>query len=107
MVFKLTAANGYTKTVLHNFDASTDPAKSNAHGVFFDANGNLFGTTEYALYELTPAPTEWTETLLMDFDEIGGVPVYAPAIMDAQGHIWGTTLVGGQANGGMAWEFIP
>ncbi len=107
VVFKLTAANGYTKTVLHNFDASTDPAKSNAHGVFFDANGNLFGTTEYALYELTPAPTEWTETLLMDFDEIGGVPVYAPAIMDAQGHIWGTTLVGGQANGGMAWEFIP
>jgi uncharacterized repeat protein (TIGR03803 family) len=105
VVFKLTAANGYTKTVLHNFNALTDPARSNAHGVFFDANGTLFGTTEYALYELTPAPTEWTETLLWDFD--GEVPVYAPAIMDAQGHIWGTTLVGGQALGGIAWEFIP
>jgi uncharacterized repeat protein (TIGR03803 family) len=105
VVFKLTAANGYTKTVLHNFNALTDPARSNAHGVFFDANGNLFGTTEYALYELTPAPTEWTETLLWSFD--GEVPVYAPAMMDAQGHIWGTTLVGGQALGGIAWEFIP
>jgi uncharacterized repeat protein (TIGR03803 family) len=105
VVFKLTAANGYAKTVLHNFNALTDPARSNAHGVFFDANGTLFGTTEYALYELTPAPTEWTETLLWDFD--GEVPVYAPAIMDAQGHIWGTTLVGGQALGGIAWEFIP
>jgi uncharacterized repeat protein (TIGR03803 family) len=105
VVFKLTAANGYTKTVLHNFNALTDPARSNAHGVFFDANGNLFGTTEYALYELTPAPTDWTETLLWSFD--GEVPVYAPAIMDAQGHIWGTTLVGGLANGGIAWEFIP
>jgi uncharacterized repeat protein (TIGR03803 family) len=105
VVFKLTAANGYTKTVLHNFNALTDPARSNAHGVFFDANGNLFGTTEYALYELTPAPTDWTETLLWDFD--GEVPVYAPAMMDAQGHIWGTTLVGGLANGGIAWEFIP
>lgn len=105
VVFKLTAANGYTKTVLHNFNALTDPARSNAHGVFFDVNGNLFGTTEYALYELTPAPTDWTETLLWSFD--GEVPVYAPAIMDAQGHIWGTTLVGGLANGGIAWEFIP
>jgi uncharacterized repeat protein (TIGR03803 family) len=104
-VFELTAANGYAKTILHDFNFFTDPAKEAPHTLLFDANGNLFGTTEYALYELTPAPTEWTETLLWDFD--GEVPVYAPAIMDAQGHIWGTTLVGGQALGGIAWEFIP
>ena len=112
-VFELSAANDYAKTVLHDFNVLTDPAKSTPHTLIFDANGNLFGTTEYALYKLTHESSGWSETVLWVFDtsqDQGANTVYAPAIMDAQGHFWGTTLWGGQAGpltGGTAWEIIP
>ena len=112
-VFELTAANGYAKTILHDFNVLTDPAKETPHTLLFDASGNLFGTTEYALYKLTPGPTGWTETALWVFDnsqDQGANTVYEPAIMDAEGNFWGATLWGGQAGsttGGVAWEVIP
>lgn len=95
-VFKLTAVNGYAKTILHNFNVHTDAALGTPHRPFFDASGNLFGTTESALYKLTSESSGWSET--------------APAVMDAQGNFWGTTLWGGHAGqftGGVAWELIP
>jgi hypothetical protein len=109
----LTAANGYAKTILHDFNVLTDPAKEAPHTLLFDADGNLFGTTEYALYKLTPGPSGWSETPLWVFGNLqdgGANTVYEPAIMDAQGHFWGATLWGGPAGattGGVAWEFIP
>jgi uncharacterized repeat protein (TIGR03803 family) len=112
-VFKLTAANGYAKTIVHDFNVFTDPAKEAPHTLLFDANGNLFGTTEYALYKLTPGSSGWSETALWVFDnsqDQGANTVYEPAMMDAQGHFWGATLWGGQAGsttGGVAWEIIP
>jgi uncharacterized repeat protein (TIGR03803 family) len=112
-VFKLTAANGYAKTILHDFNVFTDPAKEAPHTLLFDANGNLFGTTEYALYKLTPGSSGWSETALWVFgnaQDQGANTVYEPAIMDAQGHFWGATLWGGPAGattGGIAWELIP
>jgi uncharacterized repeat protein (TIGR03803 family) len=112
-VFKLTAANAYAKTILHDFNVLTDPAKEAPHTLIFDANGNLFGTTEYALYKLTPGSTGWSETALWVFgnsQDQGANTVYEPAIVDAQGNFWGATLWGGQAGsltGGVTWEVIP
>ena len=114
-IFKLTAANGYAMTFVHDFNIFTDPAKSAPHRpFFFDTSGNLYGTTEYALYKLTPALGGFSETVLWVWDgqtlNGNGNTVYAPAIMDSQGHFWGTTLWGGQAGsltGGVAWELIP
>jgi uncharacterized repeat protein (TIGR03803 family) len=112
-VFELTAANGYAKTTLHDFKFFTDPAKGAPHTLLFDANGNLFGTTEYALYKLTPGSSGWSETPLWVFgnsQDQGANTVYEPAIMDAKGHFWGATLWGGPAGattGGVAWELIP
>jgi uncharacterized repeat protein (TIGR03803 family) len=112
-VFELSAANGYAKSILHDFNFLTDPAKEAPHGLFFDASGNLYGTTEYALYKLTHESSGWSETVLWAFDnsqDQGANTVYQPAIMDAQGHFWGATLWGGPAGqftGGIAWELIP
>ena len=112
-VFELTAANGYAKSILHDFNFLTDPAKEAPHGLFFDASGNLYGTTEYALYKLTHESSGWSETVLWAFDnsqDQGDNTVYQPAIMDAQGNFWGATLWGGPAGqftGGVAWEIIP
>ena len=112
-VFELTAANGYAKTILHNFNIFTDPAKETPHGLILDASGNIYGTTEYALYKLTHESSGWSETVLWVFGNLqdgGANTVYEPAIMDAQGHFWGATLWGGPAGaatGGTAWEVIP
>jgi uncharacterized repeat protein (TIGR03803 family) len=97
-VFKLTAANGYAKTVLHNFSIS-DPAIDLPNTPFLDANGNLWGTTEYALFELSPGSTGWSESVLWVWDH--SETLYAPPIMDAEGHFYGTTL------SGQVWEVIP
>ena len=114
MIFMLTAANNYAKTILHDFNIFSDPAKSAPHRpFFFDASGNLYGTTEYAFFKLTPALGGFRETILWAFNpqtSLNGNTLYAPVIIDSQGHFWGTTLWGGQAGqftGGIAWELIP
>jgi uncharacterized repeat protein (TIGR03803 family) len=47
-VFKLTAAAGgiWHETLLHSFGASEDDANSPEAGLIFDAEGNLYGTTQ-------------------------------------------------------------
>jgi uncharacterized repeat protein (TIGR03803 family) len=111
-IFKLTAANGYAKTILHNFTL-TDPAVDIPNTPIIDANGNLYGTTEYALFKLTPGSTGWEETALWNWQVSGvgtGLTLYAPQTVDAEGNFYGTTVWGGQAGfstGGVAWEVIP
>jgi uncharacterized repeat protein (TIGR03803 family) len=114
MIFKLTAANNYAKTILHDFNIFSDPAKSAPHRpFFFDTSGDLYGTTEYGVYKLTPALGGFRETMLWSFDpqtSANGNTLYAPVIRDSHGHFWGTTLWGGPAGqftGGIAWELIP
>jgi uncharacterized repeat protein (TIGR03803 family) len=109
-VFKLTAANDYAKTILHNFSLS-DVAVAYPNGLIFDASGNLIGTTEYAAFKLTHESTGWSESLIWDWNNaLDGVQIFAPVMMDAQGNLWGTTTWGGTAGdttGGVAFELVP
>jgi len=109
-VFELTAANGYAKTILHNFSL-TDAAVAYPNGLIFDASDNLIGTTEYAAFKLTHESTGWSETLIWYWNNaLDGVQIFAPVIMDAQGNLWGTTTWGGTAGdttGGVAFELVP
>lgn len=92
-VFKLSAANNYAKTTLHNFTLN-DPAKILPNALIMDGKGNLFGTTGYALYKLAPGITGWTETVLWNWDsrEVqNGVILFAPVLMDSHGNFYGTT----------------
>jgi uncharacterized repeat protein (TIGR03803 family) len=110
IVFKLSAANGFAKTVLHDFNSLTDPARATPHGLILDVSGDIYGTTEYALYKLTPGTSGFSETVLWEADSSGANTIYAPAMRDAQGIFWGTTLWGGTAGsttGGIAWKIIP
>jgi uncharacterized repeat protein (TIGR03803 family) len=109
-VFKLTAANGYAKTILHDFSLS-DVAVAYPNGLIFDPSGNLYGTTEYAAFKLTPGETGWSETLIWYWNNsLDGLQIFAPLTIDAQGNLWGTTTWGGTAGdtrGGVAFEIIP
>lgn len=112
-IFKLDAAKGYANTILHNFSLTAGPGGSPNGGLIFDAKGNLWGTTEYGVFNLTPGSSGWSETVLWGFNEFpstDGVGFFAPVMMDAQGNLYATTIWGGTAGdttGGVAFKLIP
>ena len=98
IVFELTAANGYAKSVLHNFNRFSDPAEDFPNGLTFDASGNLWGMTEYALFKLSPGTNGWTETFVFNWGQTPGWgTAFTPLIVDSHGVIWGTDTWGGLA----------
>ena len=111
-VLKLSAANNYAKTTLHNFSLN-DPAKILPNALIMDGKGNLYGTTGYALYKLAPGITGWTETVFWNWDsrEVqNGLILFAPVLIDSHGNFYGTTTWGGQAGsttGGVAFKVVP
>jgi len=98
IAFELTAANSYAKTVLHNFNRVTDPAEDYPNGLTFDASGNLWGLTEYALFKLSPGPSGWTESFVFNWQNTAGWSFgFTPLIVDSHGVLWGTDTWGGLA----------
>jgi uncharacterized repeat protein (TIGR03803 family) len=120
VVFELTPNTDgtWTESDLHGFTGETfgtDGAYPEA-GVVFDSLGNLYGTTREGgtgtfgcseggcgtVFELTPSPSGWTETILHSFQggASDGASPQAPLTFDSQGNLYGTTYEGGAADGG-------
>ena len=115
VVFKLThSGSGWTESVLHTFTGSPDGSAPIA-GVTFDANGNLYGTTDGGggsddgtVYELSPSGSGWTENVLYAFQYSNdGASPYAGVVLDPEGNLYGTTIYGGAGNGGTIFELMP
>jgi uncharacterized repeat protein (TIGR03803 family) len=92
--------------------------------LIFDANGNLYGTTVFGgtpgtgcknqgcgtVFQLAPgANGKWSETVLYSFQDNGidGFEPDANLIFDANGNLFGTTLLGGTHNSGTVFERTP
>jgi uncharacterized repeat protein (TIGR03803 family) len=129
-VFEIPAgqgANGADK-VLHSFDSANGGGESPLAGLVFDHSGNLYGTTYYGgaydrgtLFKLSPnGDGTWKIIPLHDFggfnyngfQGIDGINPLASLIVDADGHLYGTTQNGGyqrnysQSLGGTAFEAV-
>jgi uncharacterized repeat protein (TIGR03803 family) len=132
-VFELTpkTGGGWTETVLYSFKGKDGDGSRPTAGVVIDAAGNLYGTTEYgggvsntfcdngcgSVFKLTPkADGSWTETVLHGFNNNGedGTFPLGGVILDAAGHLYGTTYIGGNGGCGFSppgcgtvYEIIP
>jgi uncharacterized repeat protein (TIGR03803 family) len=64
-VFELSpqAGGGWAETVLYSFGQFPD-GRFPTDSPVLDADGNLYGTSSGALFELSPGSTGWTETIL-------------------------------------------
>ncbi len=105
-VFELSPGQGgsWTETVLYNFNNNGSDGTYPGAGLVFDANGNLYGTTNVGgahhygtVFELSPGQGGWTEALLHSFnnDGIDGIYPVTGVIVDAHGNLYGTTVYGG------------
>lgn len=118
-VFRLKPGTNHkwTEKILHSFsDNGTDGSAPYA-ALVFDKAGNLYGTTTAGgtsrtgcggqgcgiVFELKHASGgEWVETILYSFLANGkdGYKPWGGVILDAAGNVYGTTNLGGPANGG-------
>lgn len=127
-VFKLApSGSGYTETILHVFPSIGTPPVCGAGadgwsppwGVYMDAHGALYGTTEYGgagcgskgcgvVFKLTPSSSGYAETILHYFQgQPDGANPRSGVVADAQGALYGTTTVGGANNAGAVYKLKP
>jgi len=109
-------ANGWTKTILHNFPSGKGDG-GYPGPLVMDKKGNLYGTTQNGVnpcpsgtvFELSPMQGSWTETVLHCFTGTGSDGMFpdAPLIFDAAGNLYSTTYNGGLNGGGTAFELSP
>ena len=103
-------ANGYTQQTLFSFAANARNGSGNATGALpfadltADAQGNLYGTTDYGgtnntgvVYELVKGANGYTQQTLFSFaansnsgNATGSYP-FSGVTTDAQGNLYGTT----------------
>jgi uncharacterized repeat protein (TIGR03803 family) len=111
-VFEL-APNGssYTLNTLVRFKI-TDGA-SPIGGLIADANGDLFGTTEYGgasygtVFQLAWNGSSYTLNSLVSFNGTDGAYPLGSLIANANGDLFGTTSSGGASNAGTVFELAP
>lgn len=123
IVFKIDTAGN--ETVLHSFTGAPDGATPYS-GLILDDAGNLYGTTLQGGTGGCPAPsgigvalagpigcgsvfkidTTGKETVLYSFagGTTDGANPVADLLIDADGNLYGTTVLGGTANGGTVFE---
>jgi uncharacterized repeat protein (TIGR03803 family) len=105
------------ETLLYRFKGGTDGSTPVAN-LIFDSKGALYGST-YAggtlgygtVFKLTPpAPghPQWTETVLYSFKGgSDGTNPQAGLIIEKNGALYGTTVIGGSKNSGTVFKLTP
>ncbi len=100
-----TAYCAWAQSVLYDFN---EYVGSLLGDLVFDHAGNIYGTTDTAVYQLTPLNGGWTEKTLYDFTNgsDGGYP-WAGVILDKTGSLYGTTFAGGAYGYGTVFRLTP
>lgn len=105
----------WKEATLYRFKGGADGESPNGN-MIFDPAGDLYGTTAVGgqgisygcgtVFKLAPGAGKWKESIAYTFCSEGG-DGYFPnpgMIMDSSGNLYGTTLSGGSALGGIVFE---
>jgi uncharacterized repeat protein (TIGR03803 family) len=113
LLFATAAFAGPKYEVLHAFGKGEDGGGVWG-SVAFDSKGNLYGTTSGGgakgygtVFRLAPQTNgQWIENVLHSFgkNDTGGCEPFGGPVLDAAGNLYGTTLVCGLHNAGVAFE---
>lgn len=111
------SGGGWSYRIIHSFGVIATDGCLPWSGLIIDASGNLYGTASScgghgygSVFELSPnLAGSYTEKALHNFSSNGtdGTGPYASLIFDATGNLYGTTISGGTAGGGTAFELSP
>jgi uncharacterized repeat protein (TIGR03803 family) len=105
-----TPGGTWTETVLHDFGSGNDGQEPEA-GLHLGPQGELFGTTAAGgtqgsgtIFELTRSTGGWSEEVLYSFSggADGGEP--AAGVIEQNGVLYGTTVLGGPENAGTVFQ---
>ena len=116
VVFRLTFGAGIgapTETVIYDFCSQPDcvDGANPEAAMIMDSSGNLYGTTENNVFELSPTESGYFETTLHDFCQlqncIDGRLAIGTLTMDTTGNLFGTTVHGGEHDNGAVFEIVP
>lgn len=112
IVYKLTQSGGnWSEKILYDLGIGQDGSYPISN-VTIDPAGDLYVTTTMGgagglgtVIELTPAGLGWNESVLQNFynDQNGYYPSTG-LVMDPQGNLYGTTVLGGANGGGTVFE---
>ena len=110
-VFELTLSkSGWTESILHDFQNSSDGAVPYA-GLIFDKSGNLYGAATEGgtggggtVFELMPSSGGWTFNVIYGVAGWGISGTFRNVILDASGNIYATTHCDGANNSGTVYE---
>jgi uncharacterized repeat protein (TIGR03803 family) len=116
LVISSSAAHAQTFSVIHTFTGGADGNGPWA-GVTI-RGGTLYGTAraggnnyfpQGAVYEITHVGSNWTTIpiYLFNFHESDGAYPYARVVFGPDGHLYGTTYLGGTDNAGIIFDLIP
>src|SRR5882672_1133297 len=107
---------GWTETILHSFSNGAGDGGNPYANLVFNTAGDLFGCTlgggtfsNGTVFELTPqGGGSWNESIVHNFDNIGGDGYYSQAALVSNGgNLYGTTYAGGTRGVGTVFELSP
>lgn len=117
IVFELSPSRGgaWTEKVIHAFSGA-DGCNPAARPVV-DSAGNVYGTTsnQYTdtcigggtVFRLTPSSRGWKQTVLHEFKTRYDGDIPNGIILDSQGNLYGTTVLGGSGLDGEVFKLTP
>jgi len=113
-VFQLTpSGSGWTENILHDFQNVDDGGVPYA-GLISDKAGNFYGAATEGgtggggtIFELSPAQSGWTFTVLYTIPGWGISGAFRDLILDASGNLYGTTHCDGTYSAGTVYKLTP